>query len=422
MNFRDLMKRYKEGRATEEEKRKVEKELDKYATIEEYYTEELSDDFMDGDFEDASANNESEGQNINKVVNRRLGKVVLISVLSAALLYFGIFYGLSSMVDQFYFDPTESSQSSEEDFARADFQFDMDALISLNMPGYVNSTFTIQESEGFGNYKTAYFLKDLFTKEDSLHSVDIKRGRPQNFYGGVFDRMPSFSVRETFTDVLNPIPDDSSEEGKDFREEFRQKNNKKTMDYIENLNPLSYLSMNIAFDEDLSMTDLYQLTEEHPELDVKWAGIRTVEEGKFWNDNQPMHLVGFVPDVNAEPSSNVEPDADNYPLFSLNDLWLDPSGAPEDFFPEAYATHFKSRISWLKDREEFVEIFDYNEDKTEFYADALNYVEENGVKTYGVLVYGTAEAFSESLNDFPYDRIIIDEVDSSKPSVNIYYD
>ena len=49
-----------------------------------------------------------------------------------------------------------------------------------------------------------------------------------------------FSVRETFTDVLNPIPDDSSEEGKDFREEFRQKNNKKTMDYIENLNPLSY--------------------------------------------------------------------------------------------------------------------------------------------------------------------------------------
>ena len=99
------------------------------------------------------------------------------------------------------------------------------------------------------------------------------------------------------------------------------------------------------------MTDLYQLTEEHPELDVKWAGIRTVEEGKFWNDNQPMHLVGFVPDVNAEPSSNIEPDADNYPLFNLNDLWIDPSGAPEDFIPEAYSTHFKSRISWLKDRE-----------------------------------------------------------------------
>ena len=71
---------------------------------------------------------------------------------------------------------------------------------------------------------------------------------------------------------------------------------------------------------------------------------------------------------------------------------------------------------------EFVEIFDYNEDKTEFYADALNYVEENGVKTYGVLVYGTAEAFSESLESLPYDRIMIDEVDSSKPSVKIYYD
>ena len=66
------------------------------------------------------------------------------------LLYVGIFYGLSNIVDQFYFDPTEESQSNEEGLTNIDFQFDMDALISLNMPGYVNGSFTIEESKGFG--------------------------------------------------------------------------------------------------------------------------------------------------------------------------------------------------------------------------------------------------------------------------------
>lgn len=423
MNFKDLMKRYKEGTATKEEKERIQKELDKYAIIEEYYAEELPERFMDYDeLEDESFKTESETKNINKVVNRRLGKVVLVSVLSVVLLYLGIFYGLSTIVDQFYFDPTKVTQSEEKNFTAADFNFDMDALISLNMPGYVNSSFTIQESQGFGNYQTGYFLKNLFTQNDTMHLVDIKKGHPENFYGGVFDSIPRFSIREGFGDIYSPLPDNASEEAKDTMKESKQQINQQTEEYIKELNALSYLSMVIAFDEDLTMDELYQLTQEHPELDFKWAGIRTVEPGKRWSDSQPMHLIGFVPDTNAEPSSNMEPDFDNYPLFSLNDLWIDASGAPEDIFPEAYEKHFTSRVSWLKDREEFVEIFDYNEYKTEFYADSLDYIEDNGVKTYGVLVYGTAEAFSKSIKDFPYDKIVIDEINSSKPNINIYYD
>lgn len=423
MNFRDLMERYKEGTATKEEKERVQEELEKYAMIEEYYAEDLPDMFMDEDeLENESLKAESERKNINKVVNRRLGKVVLVSVISVVLLYLGIFYGLSSIVDQFYFDPTKVTQSNEENLAGADFNFDMDALISLNMPGYVNSSFTIQESKGFGNYQTGYFLKNLFTQNDSMHLVDIKKGRPQNFYGGVFDSIPRFSIREGFGDIYHPLPNDASSEAKDAMKESKQKINKQTEEYIKELNALSYLSMTIAFDEDLSMNELYQLIQEYPELDFKWAGIRTVEPGQQWNDSEPMHLIGFVPDTNAEPSSNMAPDSDNYPFFSLNDLWLDASGAPEDFFPEAYEKHFTSRLSWLKDREEFVEIFDYNEKKTEFYKDSLDYIEENGVKTYGVLAYASAEAFSKSIKDFPYDKIVIDEINSSKPNINIYYD
>ena len=63
----------------------------------------------------------------------------------------------------------------------------------------------------------------------------------------------------------------------DIKEEFKQRFNSKTIEYMEELNDLSYVSMTIAFEEDLNMSELYQLTEEHPELDFKWAGVRTVE-------------------------------------------------------------------------------------------------------------------------------------------------
>lgn len=423
MNFKELLERYKNGTATEEEKAIVEKELEKYASIEDYYAEQLPDDFMNSDeIDEGSANEKFETENINKMVNRRLRKVVLVSVLIVILLYVGIFYGLSNIVDQFYYDPTEVTQSEEEGFSATDFSFDLDAYVSLNMPGYVNSSVTFQESKGFGTYETGYFLKNLFTQNDTLHFVDLKRGRPENFYEGIFDRLPRFSIREAFDDVYSPYPEDASEQANEMKKEFKQRFNDETVDYIEKLADLSYVSMTVSFDEDLTMSEFYRLTEEHPELDFKWAGVRTTEPGKRWRDDQPMHLIGFVPDINAEPSSNMTPDPEKYPLFDLNHVWLDATGAPEEFFPEAYETHFTSRLSWLKDREGFVETFDYYPEKTEFYADSLDYIEENGVETYGVLVYGTAEAFSESIEDLPYDRLVIDEVDSSKPSINIYFD
>lgn len=46
-------------------------------------------------------------------------------------------------------------------------------------------------------------------------------------------------------------------------------------------------------------------------------------------------------------------------------------------------------------------MFDYNYYKTDFYDDALKYIDEYGVKTYGVLVFGTAEDFLESIHDIP---------------------
>ncbi len=83
---------------------------------------------------------------------------------------------------------------------------------------------------------------------------------------------------------------------------------------------------------------------------------------------------------------------------------------PADEFPEIYGTHFKSRLTYLRNQEKFVELFDFNPAKIDFYNQSLDYIEEHGVETYGVLVYGTAIEFLEAINKLPYDTLYINEV------------
>lgn len=181
--------------------------------------------------------------------------------------------------------------------------------------------------------------------------------------------------------------------------------------------------MSIVFEKDLTMEEFYNIREEHPTLDFKWVGIRTVQPGIQWSENQPLHLVGFNPNYNDEPSSSTRPDPKKYPLFYLMDF-RDYSGLGNIDYPdkiyESYGIHFRSRLEYLRNREDYVNMFDYNYYKTDFYADALKYIDEHGVKTYGVLVLGTAEDFLNSIDDIPYDSLYINEVLPTKP--NIYYD
>ena len=425
MNFKELLKRYQEGSATEEERQIVEKELDKYRSIEDYLSENLSDRFFEKDGEipdeeeanEKSAEDEDETNSIQKVVNRRLAKVVLTSVLIVVLLYVGIFHGVSAVVDSMYYDPASTTNVEGEEYPALDIEFDLRAYTSLNMPGYVTSFASI-DSKGFGEYEVHYPLRNLFTRDSQRHFVNLTRGRVTYVVDGIFDWENRSGLWDGFDEIRYPIPeyvDDAAHEG---REHEIQRKNEKTLRYLNELNPLSYLSMHIVFEEDLTMHEFYQLSREHRSLDFKWVGVRTTEPGSRWGENQPMHLIGFNPNFNDEPSSNRRPDPEEFPFFNLIDMTELPIRFEEEF-SEAYETHFRSRLTYLVDREEFIEIFDYNKYKLDFYNEALEFIDEHGVKTYGVLVYGKAEDFNEAIDDLPYHTIYSDDVLPAKP--NIYY-
>jgi len=419
MNFKDLLHRYKEGIATEEEQKFVEQELEKYESIEAYFSEELSDQFFkkDESEEDYMANGD-EMKSIQKVVKFRLAKVVFTSVLIVVMLYIGIFYGVSSIVDRMHYNPTAITQPKEHEYQSSDFFYDMQAYISLNMPGHSIHSFTFEEPKGFGAYEVSYSLKDLFTKNDQRYFVGLARGRFNYAMDGIFGRKNRFDIWEGFEKIQYDFPEDASEDRTTLKDKEVQRKNEETLRYLNELNPLSYISMSIVFNEDLTMEEFYSMQGEYPTLDFKWVGVRTIEPGTQWSENQPMHLVGFNPNFNDEASSNRRPDSEKYPLFNLMDI-RDKRIDSEKDFAEAFGIHFRSRLAYLRSREEFVELFDYNSYKIDFYDDALEYIDKHGVETYGVLVFGTAKEFLEHIDEIPYDTVYINKVLPTRP--NIYY-
>lgn len=417
MDFKEKLKRYNEGTATPEERLFVETELEKYESIEEYYAGDLMDQFVSEDSFDEEKSNEQGAKNIQKVVNRRLRNVVLISVLVVVLLYLLVFYGISGIANRIGYNPGAISQPAEEYEQRTDFHYGMTAYVSLNMPGYALGDTASVLPEGFGKYELGYSLNNLFTNEQQLHLMNISRNRLTLAHEGIFNHSNRFGDFRGFNRIYFPFSDYEDEGARELVEDYMERNNDITLDYLNELNSLSYISMSIVFEEDLTMSEFHALRETYTDLDFKWVGIRTTEPGQRWAEDQPMSLVGFNPNFNDEPSFSSRPDPEAYPYFYLSDVMTDEGAIPADEFPNYYEKHFTSRLQYLSEQEAFIELFDSYPNKVNFYKDALNYLDEEGIETYGVLVYGTAADLLESVEDLPYETLYIDEVLAAKPFI-----
>lgn len=426
MNYKELLDRYKKGLANEEEKNLVEGELEKKLALEEYISERLDEGIFGEDLDPVEEKvyfkgQEEESRKLKRSVNKRLRRVVASSVVAVILLYFAVFHLLSGLVDLAYYNPTNINHSQEGDYKQPDFYYDMQAYISLNIPGKTLGGFTTENPEGFGKYQVSYFMKDLFTDKEERYFADIKRGEALSQLDGVFAWENRFGPWEAFRHIQFPAPEEEDEE---IRDSFTDMQNQRTISYLNQLNPLSYISMSLVFDRDLNMSEFMEMRDSQESLDYKWLGIRTSKPGTRWSENQPMHLIGFNPNGNDESSNSYQkPDFEKFPYFYLEDMWessLFTEKGPVEGMAKAYELHFKSRLEYLSQREDFIKMFDYNVYKIDFYEETLEYIQENGVKTYGALVYGRTSDFLELIDEIPYESIYINEALPIKP--NIYYD
>lgn len=388
MSFRELIKRYREGTATKEEILQIQKELEKYEAIEEYLSDSLDLDFINDSNDEKVTSNTDE---IQKNVNKRLRKVVLTSVSIVMAIIIGAFYIISPVVDSIYYNPNDYSISD----IRENLFYDLYVFTELNLPGYGISSPTVAESLGFGSYNIYMGRSKQFTHTKEVVNMKLQRGRLISMDGSI--RPAPFIYFPTYADSAS------------FDEELIENNNKRILNHLRQLSPVSYVSAALTFDRDLTMEEFHELQWDYG-VDFIWVGIRTEPE-----EEPNKSTTGFRISNTAVTQINNTPDRERYPAFDFWE-WLRENERSTNIshWPEAYELHYKSLLRYMIDREEAVLTFEAMPSKYEFYKTALEYVEENGVKTYGALVFANPESLIKLVENGPVKTMGIDEVLASR--------
>lgn len=400
MSFKDLLDKYKAGSASSEEAKLVEEELNKHEVIQDYLSENYNLDFEKDILEESTT---KETTFVKKSVNKKLRKVILASVSIVFLTLFIIFCIISPIINNLYYDPSKKTVGKDHQ----DLYFDLKVITELNYPGYVLTGHTGTENLGFGTHNIYFQRENLFTGETKEINTKIKRNRkiglnqdffPEDYFGFYVIKQRSLSEDKYF-------------------EEQRER----VINHIKELNPVSYVSAYIIFKNDLSMDEFYELSRKYEDkIAFKWVAVRTQNEKVRAGDNgEPAsYMFGFNPNYNDGSITADKPDKSKYPNLQLVDWATDENNNKKFDMSEAYTTHFTSLLKYMNDREKTVTALDHNKFKTEYYSDSLQYIEKNGVRTYGVLIYSEASDLLKFINNEKVKSIGIDNVIPSKKFIH----
>ena len=392
MTFRELLEKYRAGQASEAERALVEAELEKSEAIADYLAEKVEDELRTVEAQAPAG----EVRHIQKKMNRRLRRTAVWAacIVLAALL--GVRFVVSPLVDAMYYRPNahmvglkdweelemsegesiqvvsreELSVSEAEKGSRRpcqDVAVDLTALYSLLVPGET-VTDAYAEPEGFGRYTLTVETEAWLTGEESQRTGPLRAE-----LGGGWVRSRSLGGGEASPAYLAELPS------------------------------TSYVAAWVQFPEALNTVQLHQLEEkmEYQSVCFLWAGVR-VQVGKEWSGR-----MGF-PMMDAR-DRGISPSWEDYPMFSFDQMLL------ERAVGVAYEQRFRSLLAYVNDRPEAVEALGRD---ASLFREAADYVEANGVRVTGALVYAEAGALLRLWENGDVDKISIDTVLPSRYSAD----
>lgn len=390
MSFKDLLDKYNDGTATQEEIKIVEEELQKYEAISEHLSESYDIGLEKETITEVSMD---ETKLVKRSVNKKLRKVIITSVGAVFLTLFTINYILSPLVSSFYYNPSQSTVAKYHD----DLYFDLRVITELSLPGYALNT-AHSESLGFGEYEVYFERVNVFNRQTIATNTKIKRNIKS---GNSFHDLFPVSHME-FLDIVPPYDNNNVVESA----------NKERIDYMKELNPVSYVSSYVMLDQDITVKEFDELRKKYNnKLTFSWAAVRTSPRG-----TAKEYLTGFNPNFNDSSVTNESANTDKYPYLQLVDYFRSEAdkGGFDGTMYEGYTKHFISLLKYVNDRKKAVAALDINEIKYEYYKDALRYIESNGVNIYGLLIRGEAKELLQFLENEKIRTVEINGVLTSK--------
>lgn len=299
---------------------------------------------------------------IRRNMRRRNARIVLLSLTLAAGLLLGIIFIAIPAVEKLFWNPEANTHSI--DYTN-DLGLTMIAYSELFTPSQTVSSVS-SERTGVASYSLSVQMYDNYGLHDiNYRTAALKRGLLE-FAPGFWD----YQSVNTFERASYPEYDMGAEFEQRTRESLT-----KLPDYVS-------IRALVSFPEDLSMEELIAFRDTLDDGYIEWVGVRNSPE-----DTQCYPLCGMKPFMGGIVWNQVN---DIYPCFDIKGV---------DIKAENLETHFKSLLKLSLDQYNAgtgIEV-GYNH-YDNYYQGVLEYVEENGVYTYGCYVVGAPQLLLDLLN------------------------
>lgn len=319
------------------------------------------DPTLDREWEDPNTELE-EIQTVQKSLNRRNRRIVLISVVTAAALFALCVFGVIPVLEKLLWNPERNTHNIE--FTN-DLELAMIAYAELFSPSQTVTDF-VPKRTGIGTYELNVQMWDNYGTYDIVYQDAILRRNELEFPTG-FWRYTSANIFERASYPVYP--------GTEFFHANVREHLEPLPDYVTVLAAVS-------FPEDLTMEELIEFA---GNLDggIGWVGIRNAPA-----DQQCYPLCGMKPWMGGIIFDAVN---EYYPAFDVKKL---------DMTAENLETHFKSLLRFSQDQMDAGYGIDVGYNLYDSYCEGvLNYVEENGVMTYGCYVTCPASKLLEMFSN-----------------------
>lgn len=287
---------------------------------------------------------------IQKTIRRRSWKNITISVVLAAVLLVVSVFGIIPWAESLYWNPEETSYRDA-----TDLEITLDAYTELFNPGY-STLWVTDHRTGFASYELEIQFRskangEILSVGGSLERNDLRMDEMHLFPDG-----KNYPIHKPGPNDMPPPPSET--------EALREK--------LSSLPEYVRLEATLSFPELLSMEELVRFMTAAAmdpvtnNMDITWVAV---EGGvahcgmSFWGGS-------------------------SYPLLDLDYRCF---SGPAAMNQESLEHHFKSLVRYCADQiEKGRGIPPYGNEGV--YTDILEYVEENGVMTYGVVVTATPQA------------------------------
>ena len=213
MKYKEMLELYKQGSLSDDEKGRLEEDIERQKAIGEYINEESKPDA--GAEAKHSSREAKERKEFIKLIRSKVLRslfvfsvvlVMMIVLLSAGVVW--LLYQMPKWEDENYYDPIGADGTSQQ------LEKDMMYYSALFMPDKKWNELKVTE-RGWGNYALTLneFMPDEFIYGDSLEkgeayravsvSGEIRKGALDIFGSDVFKRRSSYPFREGAADVKN---------------------------------------------------------------------------------------------------------------------------------------------------------------------------------------------------------------------------